>query len=118
MILTRIKRFLIGEPLSTETPAHQPIPKWKALSILSSDALSSVAYATEAILPVLLAFSASAMIWSIPIALMITLLLAILTASYWQIIDAYPAGGGAYVVARENLGAQAALLAGAALSID
>jgi amino acid transporter len=109
---------MLGEPLQTHLGHNERIPKWKALSTLSSDALSSVAYATDAILPVLAAFSAGAMIWSIPIALAITALLAILTLSYRQTIDAYPNGGGAYTVAKENLGTTAGLVAAAALSID
>src|SRR5947209_2627251 len=64
----RLKRLILGEPLSTFHAAHERIPKWKALSTLSSDALSSVAYATDAILYVLAGFSAYAVIWSIPIA--------------------------------------------------
>jgi amino acid transporter len=117
-MLARTKRFLVGEPLSSQHAVHERIPKWKALSTLSSDALSSVAYATDAILYVLAAFSLAAASWSIPIALMISALLVILTLSYSQTIDAYPNGGGAYTVAKENLGVQAGLVAGAALLID
>src|SRR3954470_11936622 len=95
----RIKRLFLGEPLSSFHASHEKIPKWKALSTLSSDALSSVAYATDAILYVLAAFTASAVIWSIPIALAIIVLLMILTASYRQTIESYPSGGGAYTVA-------------------
>ena len=113
-----LKRLLLGEPLRTYQAHQERIPKWKALSTLSSDALSSVAYATDAILPVLAAFSASAVVWSIPIALAITALLTILTLSYRQTIDAYPNGGGAYTVAKENLGITAGLIAAASLAID
>src|SRR5579885_3454640 len=95
MVFTRAKRFLLGEPLLSHHAAEERIPKWKALSTLSSDALSSVAYATDAILYALAGFSAVAVAWSVPIALMICLLLLILTASYRQTIDAYPGGGGA-----------------------
>src|ERR1700744_1452117 len=95
MDLTRAKRLLLGEPISTQHAAHERIPKWKALATLSSDALSSVAYATEAILLGLVSFSAAAAIWSIPIAIGITLLLLILTISYRQTINSYPSGGGA-----------------------
>jgi amino acid transporter len=98
--------------------AHEAIPKWKALAVLSSDALSSVAYATEEILIPLAAFSALAMAWSLPIAAGIATLLLILTASYRQTIDAYPNGGGAYIVAKHNLGTYAGLIAGASLLID
>ncbi len=116
--LGNVKRLLIGEPLASHEAAHERIPKWKALSTLSSDALSSVAYATDSILIALAAFSAAAVVWSIPIALGIVLLLVIITASYRQTIDAYPSGGGAYTVARENLGTIAGLVAGASLLID
>lgn len=113
-----IKRIIVGQPLLSHHAADEKIPKWKALSTLSSDALSSVAYATDAILLTLAASAAAATIWSIPIAIAISLLLLILTASYRQTIDAYPNGGGAYTVAKENLGTTAGLIAGAALLID
>ncbi len=117
-LFNRIKRVLVGEPLSTQMADNETIPKWKALAVLSSDALSSVAYATEEILIPLAAFSTLAMSWSIPIAAGIATLLIILTASYRQTIDAYPGGGGAYIVAKENLGTYAGLIAGASLLID
>lgn len=118
MFFTKAKRFLLGEPLLTHHDSHERIPKWKALSTLSSDALSSVAYATDSILFTLTAFATYAVGWSIPIALAIAALLAIVTASYHQTIEAYPSGGGAYTVAKENLGTYAGLVAGAALLID
>jgi amino acid transporter len=114
----RIKRFIVGDPLTTEMAIHERIPKWKALAVLSSDALSSVAYATEEILIPLSLFSLVAINWSIPIAIAITALLTIITISYRQTIDAYPTGGGAYTVAKENLGTTAGLVAGASLLID
>ncbi len=114
----RAKRFLIGSPLTNDMAMHERIPKWKALAVLSSDALSSVAYATEEILIPLSLFATAAVAWSIPIALGICLLLVIVTVSYRQTIDAYPGGGGAYTVARDNLGTTAGLVAGAALLID
>ena len=116
--LSKIKRIFIGNPLENEKLHEERIPKWKALAILSSDALSSVAYATEEILIPLTAFIASAAIWSLPIAIAIACLLLILTLSYRQTIDAYPNGGGAYTVAKENLGQRAGLIAGASLLID
>ncbi len=118
MLLSLIKRFLVGEPLSNQMASHGLIPKWKALAVLSSDALSSVAYATEEILIPLSALGSAAMIWSIPIALAIALLLLILTFSYRQTIDRYPNGGGAYIVAKENLGTSAGLVAAASLLVD
>lgn len=117
-VLGRIKRVIVGEPLSSQMAEHETIPKWKALAVLSSDALSSVAYATEEILIPLAAFSTLAMSWSIPIACAIATLLLILTASYNQTIEAYPGGGGAYIVAKENLGTYPGLIAGASLLID
>lgn len=116
--LARLKRIFLGEPLTNQMAAHELIPKWKALAVLSSDALSSVAYATEEILIPLAAFSTFAASWSIPIAIAIAILLVILTASYRQTIDAYPNGGGAYIVAKENLGTYAGLVAGGSLLVD
>jgi len=118
MTFSKVKRFLVGEPLSSHMVEEERISKLKALAVLSSDALSSVAYATEEILIPLAAFAAAAVAWSMPIALGIGVLLVILTVSYRQIIDAYPNGGGAYIVAKENLGTYYGLIAGAALLID
>jgi amino acid transporter len=98
--------------------AQERIPKWKALAVLSSDALSSVAYATEEVLIPLSLFAVAAVAWSMPIAIAVGVLLLVLTISYRQTIDAYPNGGGAYTVSRENLGINAGLMAGAALLID
>lgn len=117
-LLSRFKTFLVGEPLSSEMLQHEKIPKWKALAVLSSDALSSVAYATEEVLIPLSLFATAAMAWSLPIALAVAVLLTLVTVSYRQTIDAYPGGGGAYTVAKENLGTNAGLVAGAALLID
>jgi amino acid transporter len=114
----RIKRIILGDPLTTEMAHLERIPKWKALAVLSSDALSSVAYATEEILIPLSLFATAAVAWSMPIALAIGALLLIITVSYRQTIDAYPGGGGAYTVAKENLGTTAGLVAGASLLID
>jgi amino acid transporter len=115
---SRLKIYLLGKPLSTEDLHHERIPKWKALAVLSSDALSSVAYATEEVLIPLSLFATAAVAWSLPIALAIAVLLLIITISYRQTIDAYPGGGGAYTVAKDNLGTNAGLVAGAALLID
>ena len=116
--VSKMKRFFIGRPLSTQNLEHERIPKWKALSTLSSDALSSVAYAVDEILMALLVFGIAATAYSLPIALGVVALLVLLTASYWQTIEAYPTGGGAYTVAKENLGQTAGLVAGASLLID
>jgi len=118
MIFPRLKRLVLGEPLTSQMAHDELIPKWKALAVLSSDALSSVAYATEEILIPLSAFSFAAVNWSIPIALGIAFLLVVVTASYRQTITAYPGGGGAYIVAKDNLGTTAGLVAAASLLID
>ena len=118
MLLDKVKQFLIGNPLTIDKLEEEQIPKWKALAVLSSDALSSVAYATEEVLIPLSIFAIAAVAWSIPMAIGVAVLLLIITLSYQQTISAYPHGGGAYTVAKENLGENAGLVAGAALLID
>ena len=113
-----LKRWLVGDPLKSAQAAQQRLSKTIALAIFSSNAISSVAYATEEILLVLILAGTAALAWSIPISLSILLLVVILTISYRQIIYEYPEGGGAYVVARANLGQQPALIGAAALMID
>ena len=112
------RRLLLGNPLPSEAYAHQRLNKVKALAVFSSDALSSVAYATEEILLVLMTAGVAAFTLSMPIALVITGLLAIVAASYYQTVHGYPSGGGAYIVAHENLGVWPGLIAAAALLID
>jgi len=112
------KRWLLGTPLETERVRDERLSIPIALAVFSSDALSSVAYATEEILLVLSLAGASALGYSIPISGVIVLLLAILIASYRQTIHAYPDGGGSYIVARENLGTLWGLIAAAALLLD
>ncbi len=119
MIFSKIRRILIGSPLASSNQQHQLIPKWKALAVLSSDALSSTAYATEEIIiPLALSGVLLATAWSLPVALGILALMIIITLSYRQTIISYPNGGGAYIVAKDNLGDRAGLVAGAALMID
>lgn len=113
-----LKRWLVGDPLKTTQAAHERLSKTLALAIFSSNAISSVAYATEEILLVLILAGTAAIAWSIPVSLAILFLVAVLTISYRQIIYAYPEGGGAYIVARTNLGEMPALVAAAALMID
>ncbi len=113
-----LKRLLVGEPKATAQVPHERLSNPVALAVFSSDALSSVAYATEEILLVLVLAGATALTWSSGIAVAIGLLLLILTVSYRQTIQAYPAGGGAYLVSKDNLGVPAGLVAGAALLID
>jgi len=112
------RRTLFGRPLPTEASVHQRLTKAKALAVFSSDALSSVAYATEEILLVLITAGAAALSLSLPIAFVITGLLAIVATSYYQTVHGYPSGGGAYIVAHENLGVWPGLTAAAALLID
>src|SRR5215475_13901132 len=112
------RRLLLGNPLPSEAYAHQRLNKAKALAVFSSDALSSVAYATEEILLVLMTAGVAAFTLSMPIALVITGLLAIVATSYYQTVHGYPSGGGAYIVAHENLGVWPGLVAAAALLID
>ena len=118
----RVKTLLIGNPLPTDEMAHQTISKKVGLAVFASDALSSTAYATEAILEVLAAAVPLAGLavlgYSLPISIAIVVLLAVVTISYQQTIHAYPGGGGAYIVARDNLGELPAQTAGAALLTD
>ncbi len=114
----RVRRVLFGRQLSNEEEAFERLPKKLALPIFSSDAISSSAYATEEILRVLVIGGASAVIFSIPVAIAIVVMLAIVSTSYRQVCRAYPSGGGAYVVARQNISPVAGLVAAAALLID
>ena len=112
------RSFFIGRPLSTADAPHQTIGKAVGLAVFASDALSSTAYATQEILGVIAAAGTIAYGYLFPISLAIITLLAIVTISYEQTIHAYPGGGGAYIVARDNLGELPAQTAGAALLTD
>ncbi len=112
------RTWLIGRPLQTADAPHQTIGKTVGLAVFASDALSSTAYATDEILFVLAAAGAAAFVYALPISLAIVALLAIVTLSYEQTIHAYPGGGGAYIVARDNLGEFPAQTAGGALLTD
>jgi amino acid transporter len=114
----RIKRLVVGRPMSSAQMEETLLPKWLALPIFASDPLSSVAYATEAALVVLIAASATSLHLAFPIALSIAGLLAIVVLSYRQTVLVYQSSGGAYVVARENLGTLPSLVAAAALLTD
>ncbi len=116
--LGRVRRFLVGRPIASEHQAHERLNNIKALAVFSSDALSSVAYATEAILGVLILAGAAAFGYTIPISIAIAVLLAIVGISYRQTIAAYPNGASAYLVAKANLGTLPSLTAGASLLID
>ncbi|MEI8306432.1 MAG: APC family permease [Chloroflexales bacterium] len=114
----QIKRFLVGKPIATEHQHHERLSRVTALAVFSSDALSSVAYATEAILSILVLGGSVALGYSLPVAIGIAVLLVVVAFSYRQTIRAYPKGGGGYIVARENLGNIYGLIAAGALLID
>jgi amino acid transporter len=116
-MFTGFRRILFGDPLPTAAEVEQRLTKLKALAVFSSDALSSVAYATEEILWVLVLAGAGYLHLSIPIALAIAALAIVVASSYYQTVHGYPSGGGAYVVAEENLGKWPGLIAAAALLI-
>jgi amino acid transporter len=112
------RAWLIGPPLPTAAAPHQTVGKAVGLAVFASDALSSTAYATQEILLILAVAGMGAFGSALPISWAIVGLLAIVTLSYQQTIYAYPGGGGAYIVARDNLGDLAAQIAGAALLVD
>ncbi len=117
-LLSQFKRLIVGKPIPSHLAHHERFSRVTGLAVLSSDALSSVAYATEEILRVLVLAGTAALGIASPIALVIAAILAIVVFSYRQTIHAYPGGGGAYIVAKENLGEMAALIAAASLLID
>jgi amino acid transporter len=112
------RSWLIGPPLPTADAPHQTVSKAVGLAVFGADALSSIAYAPQETLVILAVAGAQAFVYAFPISIIITALLAIVTISYLQTIHAYPTGGGAYTVVKENLGQPAALVAGAALLMD
>lgn len=114
-----LKTLLLGEPLKSELEGDShALTKLQALAMLSSDALSSIAYGPEQVILVLIALSEGAIWWSLPIGIGVLVLLISLTISYSQIIHAYPNGGGAYMVSSDNLSPSMGLLAGGSLLID
>src|SRR5882672_6608034 len=120
--MASLKRLLVGSPIRTARLAHERLTKKTALAIFASDALSSTAYATEQILLVLaaayIAGQTNAFSYVLPISIAIAILLVIVAISYRQTIQAYPSGGGAFIVAKENLGTLPGLVAGASLLVD
>jgi amino acid transporter len=116
--LLLLKRLLVGAPIPLAQLRHERLRRPVALAVFSSDALSSVAYATEEILLVLVLAGATALYLAAPVALAIAVLLIVVTISYQQTIHAYPSGGGSYIVARENLGDAPGLVAAGALLVD
>lgn len=117
-MVSKLKRFFIGRPMKSHELSGEKLTKLKALAVLSSDALSSVAYGTEQILLVLMTLGAVALWYSIPISFAVLGLLLILIFSYRQTIFSYPSGGGAYIVAKDNLGIKTGLVAGGSLLVD
>src|SRR5512139_1058274 len=113
-----LQTWLIGRPLQTADAPHQTIGKLIGLAVFAGDALSSVIYAPQETMVILAAAGTAGFAYALPIAVAVTILLAITTISYNQTIHAYPGGGGAYIVARDNLGEVAAQTAGAALLTD
>jgi len=118
MSLSGVKRILVGSPIPTDRAQHERLSPVTGLAVFASDALSSVAYATEEILLILILAGGAALSLSVPIAVAIAALIAIVVSSYRQTILAYPKGGGSYIVTRENLGRYPSLIAGAALLVD
>ena len=113
-----LKRFLVGRPIPSHLAIHERLSRVTGLAVLSSDALSSVAYATDFILATLVVAGVGAFKYAVPISTIIAALLAIVAFSYRQTIHAYPTGGGAYIVAKENLGPMSGLIAAASLLVD
>jgi amino acid transporter len=118
MRLALVKRWLVGAPMPLAQARHERLSKTVALAVFASDPLSSNAYATEEILFVLILAGSAALSYSLPIAFGISALLAIVVVSYRQTVQAYPQGGGAYLVAKDNLGPLPALVAAGALLVD
>jgi amino acid transporter len=113
-----LKRLLLGKPIPSHLAHHERLSRVTGLAVLSSDALSSVAYATDFILATLLVAGLGAFRYAIPISVVIAALLAIVAFSYRQTIHAYPTGGGAYIVSKQNIGPMAGLIAAASLLVD
>jgi len=117
-VLSILKRLLVGSPVKTSESGHTLLPKWIALPVFCSDPLSSVAYATEQIVLVLVAGGMAALTLTPRIGMAVAALLVVVVASYSRTVFAYPGGGGAYAVSRDNFGDNAALIAAAALMVD
>jgi amino acid transporter len=113
-----LKRLLLGQPIPSHLAHHERLSRVTGLAVLSSDALSSVAYATDFILATLLVAGVGTFGYAMPISIVIAALLGIVAFSYRQTIHAYPTGGGAYIVAKDNIGPSAGLIAAASLLVD
>jgi amino acid transporter len=116
--LRAMRTVLIGRPISSEREEHERLTKLKALAIFSSDNISSSAYATEEMMRILVLAGIGAIALTMPLTIAICIVLAIVATSYWQTIRAYPHGASSYLVASDNLGSTAGLVAGASLLID
>ncbi len=117
-LLVKVKHLIIGQPIASAMESQERLSKFKALAVLSSDALSSVAYGTEAAMRALILAGVGALALTMPISVVIAMLLIIVATSYQQTIQGYPGGGGSYIVAHENLGPIPGLTAAAALLVD
>lgn len=117
-VLAAVRGILVGSPLAASQAIHERLSKVKALAVIGSDPLSSSTYATEEALVVLALAGSAALVYSVPIAAVVALLLIVVTLSYRQTVLAYPSGGGAYNVATDNLGRMPGLLAAASLVVD
>jgi hypothetical protein len=109
--LGQIKRFVVGEPIPSHLAHHERLSRMTGLAVPSSDPLSSVAYATDEILRVLILVNVGALAFASPVAFIIASILAIVVFSYRQTIHAYPNGGGAYIVAKEQVDCAVAMAA-------
>ena len=118
MELSDLKHFFIGDPFPSSRESHERLDKIRGLAIFASDTISSNAYATEAIMTVLIILGSGALFMTLPIALAVAGLVILVAASYVQTILHYPEGGGSYTVAKDNLGELPALMAAAALLVD
>ena len=118
MELSDLKHFFIGDPFPSSRESHERLDKIRGLAIFASDTISSNAYATEAIMTVLIILGSGALVMTLPIALAVAGLVLLVVFSYIQTILHYPEGGGSYTVAKDNLGELPALMAAAALLVD
>src|SRR5579862_7600182 len=112
------RKLFFGRPVTSEHQEHTHLPKLTALPVFASDAISSVAYATQEILLALSLAGSAALAYTVHISIAIAILLVIVAFSYTQTVFAYPSGGGSYIVAKDNIGVKLGLIAAAALLID
>ena len=118
MNVSDVKRVLIGKPFPTSQEIHERLDKARALAVFASDPISSNAYATEAIMSVLIVLGSGALVYTLPLAMGVATLVLLVLFSYIQTILQYPDGGGAYTVSEDNFGKYPSLLAASALLPD